>query len=343
MDSTSDDDLVDVVSVLPELGDSFIDSSAEGVIGQLYVLLVATPQPSRQTLLDAGYPAETVDATLRVLTRRGFLQPSVDGGIRVEPPDTALRDLAHRLERQASMARQAVPDLVRLFYATRQPTPPESDTRVQLLFSLDDIATATAQIVGAGTNRVLAMRAPTQRVLDSVRPASGRPPSETLNEHGEQLATEVIYDSRLFEIDGFAEGLAGLAATEIQRVCPNLPFSATIVDESWAVVDVSFAGRPVPHGLLLHTPHIVDPLRWLVERLWEVAVPIARARPKAGLDRRDEQILSLLAAGASDALIARQAKVSQRTVERRIKAILDMLGAQSRFQAGLLAAQRGWL
>ena len=61
------------------------------------------------------------------------------------------------------------------------------------------------------------------------------------------------------------------------------------------------------------------------------------------LDKRDQYILGMLASGASDATIARQTGVSLRTIERRIKLILDQLGAQSRFQAGLLAKERGWL
>lgn len=56
---------------------------------------------------------------------------------------------------------------------------------------------------------------------------------------------------------------------------------------------------------------------------------------------RDRLILTLLAAGTSDALIARQAKVSQRTVERRIRALMDRLDATTPFQAGVKAAKAG--
>jgi len=50
-----------------------------------------------------------------------------------------------------------------------------------------------------------------------------------------------------------------------------------------------------------------------------------------------------MAAGAPDASIARQAGVSQRTVERRLRSLMDRLGAETRFQAGVLAVHRGWL
>ena len=53
---------------------------------------------------------------------------------------------------------------------------------------------------------------------------------------------------------------------------------------------------------------------------------------------RDRLILTLLASGASDAVIARQSGVSQRTVERRVRALMDRLGAATRFQAGVQAS-----
>jgi DNA-binding NarL/FixJ family response regulator len=60
-----------------------------------------------------------------------------------------------------------------------------------------------------------------------------------------------------------------------------------------------------------------------------------------GGDRRDRTILALMAAGATDATIARQTGISQRTVERRVRALMDQLGAGTRFQAGVQAARRG--
>ena len=51
--------------------------------------------------------------------------------------------------------------------------------------------------------------------------------------------------------------------------------------------------------------------------------------------------LTLLAAGASDANVARQLGVSVRTVERRVRLVMERLGAQSRLQAGVEAVRRG--
>ena len=61
------------------------------------------------------------------------------------------------------------------------------------------------------------------------------------------------------------------------------------------------------------------------------------------LDARDATVLRLMAAGVTDAAIARQTGFSQRTVERRVRHVMERLGAQTRFQAGVQAVHRGWL
>ena len=71
--------------------------------------------------------------------------------------------------------------------------------------------------------------------------------------------------------------------------------------------------------------------------------PLPRTAGARSAEARDRTILALLAAGAPDATIARQTGVSQRTVERRVRALMDQLGAGTRFQAGVQAARRGLL
>nr|WP_279672204.1 helix-turn-helix transcriptional regulator [Flexivirga meconopsidis] len=59
------------------------------------------------------------------------------------------------------------------------------------------------------------------------------------------------------------------------------------------------------------------------------------------LDSRDRRILRLMANGVSDAAISRQIGISSRTVERRVRVIMDRVNATTRFQAGVLAARQG--
>jgi DNA-binding NarL/FixJ family response regulator len=51
----------------------------------------------------------------------------------------------------------------------------------------------------------------------------------------------------------------------------------------------------------------------------------------------------MLAAGAKDSAIARSMGVSTRTITRLVGELTTILGASSRFQAGVRAARLGWL
>lgn len=58
---------------------------------------------------------------------------------------------------------------------------------------------------------------------------------------------------------------------------------------------------------------------------------------------QDRELLAMLAAGMKDRATARALGVTERTVTRRITQLMRQLGAQTRFQAALQAAKRGWL
>jgi DNA-binding NarL/FixJ family response regulator len=80
------------------------------------------------------------------------------------------------------------------------------------------------------------------------------------------------------------------------------------------------------------------------DQAWNgVAADISPPAQEVQLDRRDTQILSLLSDGRTDATIARLSGISQRTVERRVRVLMNQLGAATRFQAGVQASRRGWI
>ena len=55
------------------------------------------------------------------------------------------------------------------------------------------------------------------------------------------------------------------------------------------------------------------------------------------------RLLRLMCTGATDRAIARELDVSLRTLNRRIARLQSLLGVQSRFQLGVLAAELEWL
>ncbi|MEU0378896.1 LuxR C-terminal-related transcriptional regulator [Streptomyces cyaneofuscatus] len=84
-------------------------------------------------------------------------------------------------------------------------------------------------------------------------------------------------------------------------------------------------------------------LAGLHARIWESAVDFdSGAAGYAGtMEELKATLLSLLASGAKDEVIARRVGMSERTLRRHVATIMQDLSASSRFQAGVLAARTG--
>ena len=129
------------------------------------------------------------------------------------------------------------------------------------------------------------------------------------------------------------------------RTAPVLPPRLLIFDRTTAVVPVDPADTRAG-ALCTSEPAIVASLATIFEQAWDIAIPLgadAPADPDTGLTPVDRDILRLLATGLTDEAAGSRLGVSGRTVRRQMSALMERLGAASRFEAGLKAAQRGWL
>jgi hypothetical protein len=77
----------------------------------------------------------------------------------------------------------------------------------------------------------------------------------------------------------------------------------------------------------------------LFDRFWTSATSIHEPEPD-GTEDSKRAILRMLAQGEKDEAIARRLGISVRTCRRRIAEFLEEVGAESRFQAGYLAARK---
>ena len=89
--------------------------------------------------------------------------------------------------------------------------------------------------------------------------------------------------------------------------------------------------------LLLRAPAIIDAFVALFDELWRRAEPLMSRDASA----QDVKLLELLSLGFKDEAIARQMNLGLRTVRRRIAALMDEHGADTRFQLGLAVSRRG--
>ncbi|GAA1641091.1 hypothetical protein GCM10009744_33780 [Kribbella alba] len=135
-----------------------------------------------------------------------------------------------------------------------------------------------------------------------------------------------------------AMSVAGVAV----RTMPLVPMNALIIDGSVAVLPADTANGSVA---VLRLSSVVTTATELFERVWPDAVPLADSDIPLDTDLslREREMLRLLSLGATDEVAAAQLGISVRTVRRMVAQIMHRLGARSRFQAGVKAADRGWL
>ena len=89
--------------------------------------------------------------------------------------------------------------------------------------------------------------------------------------------------------------------------------------------------------LLLRPPAIIDAFVTLFDELWRRAEPLMSRDASA----QDVKLLELLSLGFKDEAIARQMGLGLRTVRRRVAALMDEHGVDTRFQLGLAVSRRG--
>lgn len=157
---------------------------------------------------------------------------------------------------------------------------------------------------------------------------------------------KIIYDPASLEFHPLREDLElSTAQGEEARVLAGTPAKLLIFDDNFAMIPARSAPDEIDELSVVHPSGLLDALIALFEVLWERALPLfpdpGRAKVQPTVD--DQRLIALLTAGLTDEAIAKQLGVSYRTLQRRIHDLLHRLEARSRFQAGLRAAQLGWV
>lgn len=134
---------------------------------------------------------------------------------------------------------------------------------------------------------------------------------------------------------------ARAAVGEQIRVLPELPTRMLVIGDSHLLMPDPLGYGDMPL-VVVRQPSVVQMAVQWFERLWELAATPGLGRPEGRRDLR-RFLLQQLADGAHDEQIARNLGMSLRTVRRRVADLLAELGADTRFQAGVEAARRGWL
>jgi DNA-binding CsgD family transcriptional regulator len=132
-------------------------------------------------------------------------------------------------------------------------------------------------------------------------------------------------------------------AGEQARFLPDVTLKFFVVDRTTALMPVSYTEPDPSVRLLVHASALIDVLLCCFESLWTRATPFDATEAQCGPSARDRELLSLMASGMKDRALARALGVTERTVGRRLTELMAELGVETRFQAGVQAARRGWL
>lgn len=253
------------------------------------------------------------------------------------PPLLAVEALILRRQRELEEARRAADDLQTMFQRAREADRPRE--HVEVVRGREAVGQRFVQLQQSAKAEVLGLIKPPY-----VDPSG--PNEVELEMLGRGVRFRAIYDTTALEEPGMLEETqVVIDAGEEARTMGDVPMKMALADHHMALIPLELE-EPGTGALIVHPSMLLEALRTLFDSLWERAVPIGTERgaeAAAAPDDREREIISLLAAGLKDQAIARALGLSHRTVQRRIGAILQDLGAQTRFQGGIQARDRGWV
>jgi sugar-specific transcriptional regulator TrmB len=178
--------------------------------------------------------------------------------------------------------------------------------------------------------------------------------SGTENDAEEQAAGRgvryrVVVERSVLDLPhGLTELTAALGRDERVRVVDRVPTKLVVADRSLAMVPLT-SRTAEPAALVVHASGLLELLAGLFESVWREGLPlrlggfgVTEEQPE-GPDATDLEVLSLLLAGMTDASVAKQLDLGLRTVQRRVRRLMELAGVTTRLQLGWHARERGWV
>ncbi|MEU0568289.1 helix-turn-helix domain-containing protein [Nonomuraea sp. NPDC005983] len=302
-----------------------------------YQALLDHPAVTAAELRDLGASARTLAA----LQAKGLAVRLAGNPARyaAAPPQVALELLVRSREEELQRVRLDVLRLAERFRAAhRQDGPGGQDGVVETVEGPDAVRQRWNQIQRGARHEICVLdRPPYLTHANPVQP----------ERHAQGVGYRVVYDTAALAVPGrLADIEAHIGQGEQARVASDVPVKMLLADDAVGMIS---RRRPAAADsvLIIHDSSLLTALRALFESVWNRASPYSRLTGTPGgrspLGGDDGRLLTLLAAGMTDEAIARQLGWHPRTVQRRVRRLMDQLGVRTRFQAGMHAQREGWL
>ncbi|MFJ2709149.1 helix-turn-helix domain-containing protein [Streptomyces sp. NPDC087428] len=329
----------------------------------VYTALLARPSASaREVALQAGLEEGESDRVLLDLAARGLVAvareaavlgpDSVDGGAgprsaryRLTPPSVALAPILAEQRNALHLAETAFSKLSEQYRTTAART---AGGVVEVVVGVEQVAHRFLQLQRGAQRELLVF-------LVGEPTAVPREDTDT----SESSALDRGVDFRVVADKDYLTGhevvrdvRQAVAAGLVLRMAGSLPLKMVISDRERAMVplDMTESGGE-PSAIVVHPSGLLTALVHLFEREWAQGRPMftpgtgVREEPAGDLVPTGEEleVLALLLAGFSDRRAASELGLSIRTVERRVRRLMDLSGVESRLQLAWHAARVGWV
>ncbi|MGW7237677.1 helix-turn-helix domain-containing protein [Streptomyces sp. NPDC054804] len=166
---------------------------------------------------------------------------------------------------------------------------------------------------------------------------------------GRGVRYRVVVERAVLDLPhGITELTAALGRDEQVRVVDRVPTKLVVADRSLAMVPLT-SQTSEPAAVVVHASGLLELLSELFESVWRSALPlrlgasgVTEERPDTP-DATDLEVLSLLLAGLTDVSVAKQLDLGLRTVQRRVRRLMELAGVTTRLQLGWHSYERGWV
>ncbi|MHB9856769.1 helix-turn-helix transcriptional regulator [Streptomyces sp. YIM S03343] len=287
-------------------------------------------------LTGAGSPAQVREACNRLLAL-GLLQPPDSmGGMRAVDPRVAVRALIRRRETESELLAATAEELTTVYEAGLLREDPAR--LVEVVSGEGAIAARLQELYARAEHEVCLFDTPPY--LAPVAPQQDL--QAELLRRG--IVSRGIYAvTALEDPKVLAQALRMAELGERARALPSVPVKLLIVDGCRVLMPLTASAAGGYCCVVVRHSAVTEALQKLFDMSWQQATPLGRLDDDCELSEEERSLTRLLAAGMKDEAVARHMGVSLRTLRRRVSELQERLGAASRFQLGVRAAQRGWL
>jgi predicted transcriptional regulator len=313
----------------------------------VYRALLSRPATAAVALAESLQLSEPdVAKALARLEECGLVDRAPDGGYVAAPPAVALGALIGERRDELRLAEQALAMLAQEHRAA---------LAGRAVGSLIEVVTG----VDAIRQRFLQVQQTARVELRTfiTAPFIAVPPGQNKGEPAAAnrgVRFRVVMDRAVMTHPGFLdETIDSLNRGLDLRVADELPIKLIIADAELALLPLAVQTGGEPGAVLLHRSGLLTAIEALFETVWARSHPLELCTTtgtptiaevdKHGLTDLDRTIVGLLLAGLSDQAVSTQLNLSMRTLQRRLRHLMDITGVRTRMQLGWHAAEHGWL